>query len=132
MAEEKREEKRKQPRQVPVKVVLYNGHAALVEWLEKGQAARGLIPREEIRDGKAGADVLDASAPYGVPWAQLLEKEGVRTTPEAVEAELHRRGIWTAEDIEGNLGAAQTALMAALGLDIQRLLLVARQHRDRR
>jgi hypothetical protein len=132
MAEEKREAKKKTPRQVPVKVVKVDGKAALVEWLEKGELARGVVPVGEVHDGTCGADTLDAAAPYGVPWVKLLDAEEMKTTPTALEAELHKRGIWTTEDIEKNFSHAQAALMAALGLDIQLLLRIARQHRDRR
>lgn len=90
---------------------------ALIEWIDaQAHTRRAYLPHRlltdlqgEHRSNEYDAAQPDAGAPYGVPFAQLLE---LTATAEAIEAALHQAGIWTADEIERDhlraLGAMQS------------------------
>ena len=110
--EEEQQPKPKRKRRVliDVRAIAREGESALVEWATPPSGlSRGFIEADKIESGKVDADVLKAVHPYGVPWGKLVDLEKI--TPQVVEYELHRHGIWVAEDIESNMKQAQRALL---------------------
>jgi len=85
----------------------------LIEWLwPNGCSARGYVPAEVVLDGRVERDSLDAAAPYGAPWEELIDLQGL--TPERVANELRRQNVWTAADLDRNPHAFATAVLRAL------------------
>ncbi len=110
--EEEQQPKPKKKRRVlvDVRAIAREGESALVEWAAPPSGlSRGFIEADKIESGKVDAEVLKAAQPYGVPWGKLVDLEKI--TPQAVEHELYRQGIWSAADIESRMKHAQRALL---------------------
>lgn len=75
------------------------------------------IPKEIMTQYNAGlltVDELMAQAlPVSWPWAEFIK---VTVTPEQIEAELHRHGIHTLDDLSKRMRAAQGAIQKAVGI----------------
>ena len=112
-----------------VQVVRKRGQSALVQWADAGgQLHRAYVPTGAIdEDGNVPESVLEMGIPHGIPWSEVLSPSA---TPESVEAELHRAGIWTAEDLRNNPQAAVGALQAAYGVDLAALNAAARKFNE--
>lgn len=99
--EVKAKPKRKRvPEYIPVKVIWWQQHTALVEYvihLKDGtDLRRVLVPREVIHDDVAEKQDLEAGVPYGLPWEEIVS---IRVTPELLAIEFRRLGLWTMEDL---------------------------------
>ena len=78
---------------IAVQVIHKEGAAALVQWAERDDLQRGIVPAESVVDGgKVAADELAACIPYGEDWSMVA---GV--TPGVVKT-LKENGIWTKAD----------------------------------
>lgn len=111
---------------VEVKVVRRDGKTMLVEWQEDGLLKRASVsPDMVVEDNGATAQVENPAAgiPYGADWWRIVELEPV--TPEVLDRELKRRGIWTVADLRANPNIAQSALIAVYGVNLTRLLQAA-------
>ena len=100
---------------VDVRIIERAGESALVEWAKPPSGtSRGFIEVAKIESGsKVDAEVLNKNAhPYGVPWGKLVDLEAI--TPQVVEDELHRCGIWVTADIESRLGQVQRAILVVM------------------
>ena len=86
--------KRARPvKMVAVQVIHQEGAAALVQWAERDDLQRGIVPAESVVDGgEVAADELAACIPYGEDWSVVA---GV--TPGVVKT-LKENGIWTKAD----------------------------------
>jgi hypothetical protein len=111
MADEEVEnvEKKKEPVTLPVRLVGRAGVNATVEWEADGVTRRATIPAKKVKDGAVDAETLEAGVPYGLP----LESIKVEITAGDVARELHRAGIWTAEDLFAQAPAAKAAITRA-------------------
>jgi len=106
---------------VKVKVIKIKGQAALVEWEQNGAPKRGTIPARPLEEGyDVEKSVLDMAIPYGEPWAMVVGD--VENAAQAVEDELHRRGIWTAADLLAKRAAARDAVAEAVGASAAKLI----------
>lgn len=104
---------------VPVNVISTQGQACLVEWDDGvGRPRRAYVPASAVTDGRCVAPASGIA--YGDDWEGILGTLSV--TPDAVADELRRRGIWTREDARRNPTLVMSALQAAYGLDLARLL----------
>jgi hypothetical protein len=112
-------------RMQPVKVVRRQNQAVLVEWVGNGRLQRRVIPADKIDDGQAADDVLAQGAAYGLPWSELVT---LSASPADVEAELHRIGIWTGDDLRSNTAGAVAALQRCYGVDLAALLQAATRY----
>ncbi len=103
---------------VPVTVVNSQGQASLIEWLDGNRPRRTFVPTAAIVDGLC----IDPAAgiAYGDDWEASIGTLSV--TPASVADELRRRGIWTREDARRAPNLVMSALQAAYGLDLARLL----------
>lgn len=130
--EKKPQKKRSSP--VPVRLVKTENEAALVEWTGKDGAQRRVtVPRTAVtgaaKQRLVEKDDLSMGIPYGIPVAQIIK---MAATPEGVESELHKRGLWTAEDIIGNIQSVYGALQAVYGVDAATLVNAARAYLNKR
>ncbi len=114
---------------VDVKIIRYQGRAALVECVDNGVPRRFVVPREVVEGGSASPDLVSLGIEYGEPWEELWTPQ---VTPEAVATALRRHGIWTVEDLRREPGKAVAALQSAYGLDLSTLLALAAQAAARR
>lgn len=102
-----------------VKTLKIKGQAALVEW-DDGALRRGTVPAESLRNDQVDDDVLAMAIPHGEPWTLIIGD--IEATPQAVEDELHKRGVWTAQDLLSKRGAARDAIATAIGADAAKLI----------
>lgn len=96
----------------------------LVEWVEDGKAKRGFIPAKKFDPAGMPESVLSRSTPYGLPWAELAS---FSATPEGLEMALHNAGIWTLDDLTGNIQAGLGAIQSAYRLDYAALKSAAKK-----
>lgn len=110
-----------------VKIIAQKGLASIVEWVDATGTHRSTIPTDSIKDGEVALRILGIGIEYGVDWADLIGK--LQATPEIMREELYRRGIWTVEDLMARPQEAFGALQASYGLDLARLLQLAKRER---
>lgn len=102
-----------------VSVISTQGQACLIEWVDGvGRPRRAFVPAAAVIDSRCVGPA--AGLAYGDDWEGILGTLSV--TPDAVADELRRRGIWTREDARRNPTMVMSALQAAYGLDLARLL----------
>lgn len=96
------------------------GGKTLVEWTYAQKLHRSWVPSEDVLvvDGEHRVERPSAGIPYGNNFAKLLTPS---VTPDAIDAELKRRGIWTIEDLRANPNSALGALQSAYGVDLAQL-----------
>lgn len=100
--------------------------AVLVEWREDGKAHRAWVPL----GAEGSEDEARLGIPYGVPWAELIPPRAI--FPEELEAALHSRGIWTAEDAQLNPQAILGAIVELIGVDMAAVIRAAREYEKER
>ncbi len=112
---------------LPVRVVEDIGVSLLVEWSEpSGLLKRGYVPQECVVNDAAELSDLEAAAPYGVPWEQVLNVSDFTALRVAVE--LRRSGFWTRAQVEKDPGHAMRAVLRALPLNVSVLRRAAKQY----
>lgn len=108
---------------VEARVMRVANGISLVEWTDAaGVLQRSWVTEDMIQEKEGNhATVIDpgAGVPFGVPFAQIVE---FSADPKEFERELHKRGIWTTEDVRNNLGAVRNALIAAYSTDVREIL----------
>jgi hypothetical protein len=104
-------------------VVEKQGQAVVIEWQEEGESRRCILPKQLLVKYKANLpiEVLRQGIPYGMEWADLLA-DMVSPTPEDVERELHKVGIWTEAQLRANVAGTRRAIDAAFGNLLVQLL----------
>ena len=102
-----------------MKIIRIEGRSKVVE-LPDGN--RRVIPSDS-NDATYGA-------PYGIPFALALVESGIpQRMANKIERELHKRNIWTLEDLEQNPSAAMSSIQAAYSIDVQKLLSLVKRYR---
>lgn len=101
-----------------VSVVRDSGRGTkLVQWHDKGLLKRAWVPSHLVSsDLEVREKVLRESPPYGLPFDQIVKSVTI-SADDFAEA-LHRRGIWTQEDVMKNPDAVSKALIAATGVSV--------------
>ena len=111
-----------------VTIVKREGGTAVVEWREGDTPFRATLPLVELAiapDGRTAECVHpEWGIPYGEDFAALITPSA---SPESIDRELKRAGIWTAEDLHGNPNGAAGAIQRAYGVDLAGLLTATRQ-----
>jgi hypothetical protein len=92
---------KKRPCLVAVKLIKTDGKAAVVE--KDGE--RVIVPASEVKDGKVEREKLAAGMPYGVDW---VDAELILPIAETIDADLKAAGIWTAEDLLGDMNRVRS------------------------
>jgi len=113
---------------ISCQVVRRKSDLALVEWEQDGAPKRAwATPSMVVEQVENSKSVVvrnpDEGVPYGERWQDLLPNPQV--TPETIDRELKRRGIWTIDDLQANPNLARTCLQRAYGLDLGVLLTAA-------
>lgn len=109
-----------------MKTIKRAGQSTLVEWKDDGRAQRTWVP-VGLEDDE---ETVRMGIPYGVPWADILIPRAI--FPEDLEAKLHERGIWTAEDAQANPQAIVGAIVELIGVDMAAVVKAAREYEKER
>lgn len=92
----------------------------LVQWREGNRLKRAWVPSRLVgHDLEVSAKTLRESPPYGLPFEDALKS--VTIAAEDVAEALHRRNIWTFEDVQKNPDSVSKALIAAAELSVSRI-----------
>lgn len=98
MEEEKtvelKEEKKDQ--KISVKVIQFQGQAAIVEWNDVGRVVRSIVPQVEVKDNSVYMKTLLAAPLYGLDITEI-DTSGI--TPIFVEEIFHKHDLWTSQEI---------------------------------
>lgn len=113
-----------------VRLIRHEGTLALIEWFESGEPRRSLVPKSEVAvtGDSAFCPHPEWGIPYGVKWSEWIELN--QPTPQDLERELYRVGIWTPDDLQRNPQAAIGALMTVYGADLGALNQAAKSFRQ--
>ena len=93
-----------------------NKKTKLVEWRDENGPHKVILPVE--------SNDVDLGIPYGVPF-ELINFPII--TPARVARTLREHGIWTAEDVRGNVKTARAAVTALTNEIFTALLLAVRE-----
>ena len=120
------EGKSKRVKMQEVIVIKADKETATVEYILKGRVFRKLIPSDKLKGNKVSADELELGVDYGVPWASELN---MKATPQRVENNLHRMGIWTSDDAFSHPDIVMGAIQAAYGVELASIFAAATKYR---
>jgi hypothetical protein len=109
---------------IEVKIISQRGQSALVEYHEGDKLKRATIPMADIMDNKVSSYKLHLGISYGVEWAKYVT---LQATPEQLQENLRRAGIWTKEDALTNAGKVLGVIQATYQLDLGTLLRIAKE-----
>lgn len=110
-----------------MRLIKKDKEAALVEYVENGEVKRKIIPRSAVdENGQIDRFELEAGIPYGIAWADYLQLD---STPKDIERELHKAGIWTADDLRTKQQAAVGAIQTALSIHLGTLNSIVKENR---
>lgn len=123
---EDKPEKAKKVKTVEVRLIDVSNTTALVEYGSLEDPKRCLIPVDTLDGDKVAADVLELGIEYGIPWEQLLT---FSLKPADFAKELHRNGIWTAQDVLKHSGAVHGALQAVYGIELAKIYQIASERK---
>jgi len=92
---------------IKIKIIRHQGKAALIEWVgDNGRTFRGSVPMVDIlEDGSISMETLHQATLYGLDFLELDTVAALE-----LENELHKVGIWTAEDVLTQRAALLQAL----------------------
>lgn len=129
MVEEKvKEESKKEPKLIKVRVISSRGKGAVVEWVENKQAFRKVVPVSKLKGNQIDEETLDKAPDYGVPWAKEVKPNA---SAKDLEIALHNAGVWTAEDAMQKPQAIIGAINTAYKTDLAAILSAARKYRNK-
>ena len=100
------------PKRVAIRVVRSDGKTALAEWPNGDDAQRAWFPAGKVKPEMTEAE-LKRGQPYGEDWTAILPY-GLGA---ALSPLLHRRGIWTMEQLALQRAAVMRLIWKALGMD---------------
>jgi len=107
------EQKKEREKMIPVRLIKAKGKSALVQWGKGHDLRRAYVPTSKVDDEKCAVSVLEAGAPHGEDWAEIVKDTIEQLTPDRVAAEFHLLGIWTKEDLQTRPKEAQKAIIKA-------------------
>lgn len=104
---------------ISIKIIQSGGQSSLVEWYDPDRGMlRAYVPTPELSNGKCSRDVLDAGIPYGIPWSEIVS---VFLSPETIQRELRRIGIWDEDDLLKKASQVIGAVNRATGINFATL-----------
>lgn len=107
-----------------IKVISKRKKSALIEYTKNGKLLRATVPASDIVDDSISDYKLKLAIPYGVEWSKLLTLEA---TPEDLERNLRKAGIWTSQDALQNAPKVLGAIQATYRVDLGTLLRIAKE-----
>jgi hypothetical protein len=105
--------KKKREKMIPVRLIRAKGKSALVQWGKGYGLRRAYVPTGKVENGKCAESALDAGAPHGEDWDNVVKDAIEQITSERIAAELHLAGIWTKEDLRNRPKQAERAIIKA-------------------
>ena len=126
--DEVKEEPKKEPKLIKVRVLSSRGKGAVVEWVENKQAFRKIVPVSKIKGNQIDEETLDKSPDYGVPWAKEIK---LNASAKDLEIALHNAGVWTTEDAMKKPQAIIGAINTAYKTDLAAILSAARKYKNK-
>ena len=118
---------------VKIQIIRRKNGLCLIQWIDSNDMFhRGWIPDIEISFGSGNEGKVqdpNMSVPFGIPWRELIS---LNATPQDLENELYRRGIWTIEDLRQNPQGALSSIQSVYGMDLSALLNEARLYEKER
>lgn len=115
---------------VVTKIIQRKNNITLVEWIDGQTPRRAWITPDMIvseSGTEATIDHPEAGIPYGVDFSRMVV---LSTTPEDIDREFKRRGIWTIADLRAKSNEAVGAIQAAYRIDLGRVLQAAKLYED--
>jgi len=85
---------------IKISILQTKDESTLIEYQDAaGYPCRAYLPTLEVEGkDKISKATLDLAIPFGIPWAAMLDLSDL--TPERIEQELHKFGIWTRADLD--------------------------------
>lgn len=101
---------------VSTNLIRRKSRAVVLELQEDGIPVRRIVPSEVIIDDNGVVATVrrsdfDEGIEYGIPFSDLLKEFSIPV--ESISNELHKSGLWTAEDIVKNPAVVQSAILSA-------------------
>ena len=117
------------PNKTKTKIIQRKNGVLLVEWM---YSRAWVTPDMIVSQDDEIAHVINPSAgiPYGVDFAQIINEIGMEASPENIDREFKRRGIWTIADLRARPQEAVSAIQAAYRMDLGRVLQAAKAYED--
>ena len=115
---------------IETKIIQRKNGIMLVEWTDQATPHRSWVTPDMIVEESGTTAIIDnpaAGIPYGVDFTRLIV---LSTTPEDIDREFKRRGIWTIADLRARPQEAVGAIQAAYRLDLGRVLQAAKAYED--
>lgn len=112
-----------------VQVIRRKNGLMLVEWQANGVPKRAWVSGDMLRKDNGTTALVDrpeAGVPYGVDFWRMVKINKV--TPQDLDVEMKRRGIWTLADLRANPNVALSAIQSLFGLNLAALLQAADQY----
>jgi hypothetical protein len=109
---------------ITVKIISQRGQSALVEFIKNDRLQRATVPVRDIVDDQISDYKLKLGIPYGIEWSKYIT---LQATPEDLEQNLRRVGIWTKQDALKNAQRVLGAIQATYGTDLGTLLRIAKE-----
>jgi hypothetical protein len=107
-----------------VKIISRQGQSALVEFTKNDRLQRATVPVEDIVDSQISDYKLKLGIPYGIEWSKYIKLEA---TPQDLEQNLRRAGIWTKQDALTNAQRVLGAIQKTYQVDLGTLLRIAKE-----
>ena len=112
---------------VIVRVIQRGRGAVLIQWNEDKRSLRGWVPDVAIdSDQRVNTSELDKAIPYGIPFQDLLED--IIISKQQLIDELHRRNIWTEQDIINNPVEISRAITASVSMSVSKFQTAVREY----
>lgn len=112
-----------------VKIIETKGQSALVEYVAGDNTTqRCVIPSSLIVDNDVPLSDLNAGIEYGTRWEELVN---FSIDSRSFADELRRRGVWTLDDLLGDVNHARGAANYLAAQIFKQYVNAARQARDR-
>lgn len=115
---------------IKVRIIQQKRQSTLVEWTDEDGTQRVYVPTTEVDGTAVHPDVLAVGIPYGDPFDDIINLSGTDTVKATLIKELHKRGLYTADDVLANVRAVKAAVTDAYGLNVADVLRSARQYKE--
>ena len=109
-----------------VTAITKNDNSTLVEFVDNGKTKRVIVPRESVQNGRCDEEVLKMGILHGIPWAEME----IKVDGAILEAELHRAGIWTLDDLRSRAGHINAALARATQTTLNNFIKFAESYKE--
>lgn len=110
------------PKMVSVKVIKQFDETVLIEFVDRSDIRRVVVPNKALDKGRVSVDDLAMGVVYGIDWSAV----DIEVTAKSLSKALHEAGIFTKEDLLGNLNRARSVVQEIVPRIMRELINVAR------